>query len=184
LFVYEGADRVAKIDVPKPKDGFSFVVTSDSDGGVAVKLGRPEIEVEGNGVVIADGDRTPSVADDTDFGTATVGGVVVHTFTVSNDGLADLKISKLKLPNGFQLVEGLPSKIGAGESDTFQVQLDTRKAGVKAGIVSIKTNDTDAVDFDFRFYGLVSPDPLMSVSQRHASLYGDGTGFLSDFDLL
>ncbi len=184
LLVHEGSDQVARIDVPRPKGGFSFVATPDDDGGVTISLGRPDIEVEGNGVAIADGDRTPSVADNTDFGTASVGGVVVHTFSVTNEGLADLAISRLKMPKGFQLVEGLPATIGAGETDTFQVQLDTRKAGVKQGTLKIKTNDPDASHFDFKLYGLVSPDPSSSFAHAHTSHYGDGTGFLNHFDLI
>jgi hypothetical protein len=33
-------------------------------------------------------------------------------------------------------------------------------------------------------YGVVSHDPSASSPHRHVSHYGDGTGFLSDFDLL
>ncbi len=176
VLVHEGSEQVAEIDVPKPKGGLSFVVTSDADGGATIELGRPEIEVMGNGVAIADGDKTPSLADDTDFGTAAVGSAVVHTFTVSNDGLADLMISNLKVPKGFLLIEGLSSTIAAGASDTFAIQLNTEKAGVKAGTLSIKTDDVDAIKFDFELYGVVTPDQSMFAPQQHAGLY--------DFDLI
>ena len=47
----------------------------------------PEINVQGNGQDIADGDTTPSTADFTDFGSVNVAsGTVSHTFTIRNTG--------------------------------------------------------------------------------------------------
>ena len=54
----------------------------------------PEIDVKGNGVSIADGDDSPTSADHTDFGEASVsGGAVVRTFTILNNGAGDLSLS-------------------------------------------------------------------------------------------
>jgi riboflavin synthase alpha subunit len=116
----------------------------------------PEIEVTGNGTAILDNDTTPSVADDTDFGTVAVGSTVTRTFTVGNTGEGTLNISKLKMPKGFVLVEGLSSPIAAGESDTFTVRIDTKKVGVKAGAISFTTNDPDEGAFNFNLTGNVS----------------------------
>ena len=57
----------------------------------------PEIQVEGNSVVIVDGDTTPSLADHTDFGTVTVGGAQVRTFSVRNIGNANLTVNVLSI---------------------------------------------------------------------------------------
>ncbi len=61
----------------------------------------PEIDVQGNGQSIANGSTTPAVANDTDFGsTGFSGGTVVHTFTISNTGDADLTLSPVALAAG------------------------------------------------------------------------------------
>lgn len=53
----------------------------------------PEIEVMGGGIAIADGDDSPSTADQTDFGSvSTFEGTVVHTFTIMNIGMAPLTL--------------------------------------------------------------------------------------------
>lgn len=156
LQVFDDLQQVAAIKMPKPGSGFSFAITSDGEGGAIVALVTPEIEVLGNGNAIPDGDRTPSIIDGTDFGTVTVGDTVIQTFTVTNDGLAALNISKLKLPKGYILVEGLSSTIAPGASDTFQVQLGTNKAGLKTGMLTIRTNDIDEAVFNFKLSGLVT----------------------------
>ena len=162
--------------------------------------------MRGNGNVIADGDATPSLVDGTDFGTVSVGDTVIHTFTVSNDGLGTLTISKMKLPKGFELVEDLSRTIAPGASDSFQVQIATKHAGVKEGTLSFKSNDPDERAFDFKLSGTVAAassssasteglfgdaksqfagliDPLFDL-QQHSSLHGDGPGPWYDFDLL
>jgi hypothetical protein len=156
LQVFDGVLDVATIKTPKPGAGLSYVVTTDIDGGTTVLLGGAEIEVSGDGNAIPDGDTTPSVTDRTDFGTAAVGDTVIHTFTVTNSGLAALTVSKLALPKGYILVEGLSSTIAPGASDTFQVQLGTKQAGLKAGTLTIKTNDIDETVFNFKLSGLVT----------------------------
>jgi hypothetical protein len=193
LRVFEDSQQVAVIDVPKPGKGLSFVVTTDADGGATVEIGAPDIAVSGNNTVIRNKDKTPSAADGTSFGTVSVGDTVIHTFTVSNDGLAALTISKLKLPKGFVLVEKLSSTIAAGASDSFQIQLNTNKAGSKAGKVEIKTNDIDQGEFIFAVSGVVTRDSssfvsttkLLDMHHVMADMLSDmQPGHWHDFDLL
>ena len=117
--------------------------------------GSPEVAISGKATNIADGDTSPSVADNTDFGAALVGANVVRTFTVTNSGTGTLTTSNLKIPTGFVLVEGLSASIAPGGSDTFQVRLDASKAGAKAGQITFTTNDPDESAFNFAISGLI-----------------------------
>ena len=48
-----------------------------------IQAAVPEMNVRGNGVSIVDGDTTPSLTDNTDFGATVVsGGAVTHSFTI------------------------------------------------------------------------------------------------------
>ena len=54
----------------------------------------PEMDVQGNGTSIGDGDSTPSLTDGTDFGsTAVLGAISLHNFTIYNTGPGDLILS-------------------------------------------------------------------------------------------
>jgi len=133
---------------------------------------------------------------------------VIHTFTVSNSGLVDLATSKLKLPKGYVLVEGLSPTIAAGGSDTFEVQLVTNQPGVKGGMLTFKTNQHGAAEFSFKLVGTVTAasssslsaadfgapddamrlvsgndDPLLDI-QHHNANHGAGFGHWHDFDLI
>ncbi|MGV3634000.1 MAG: choice-of-anchor D domain-containing protein, partial [Pseudorhodoplanes sp.] len=195
LHVFDGGDEVATIRLPKPDKGFSFIVTADSDGGSKIELGSAEIEVTGNGVVIPDEDKTPGIADGTGFGAVPVGDTVTRTFVVNNTGSAALDISKLVLPKGFVLVEGLSSTIAAGGSDSFEVQIVTRTEGFKSGTITIRTNDPDESVFRFAVNGLVTEAPssgsapvllsgMASQFSVHDNEFGLGLDHRYDFDLV
>ncbi|MGD9921684.1 MAG: choice-of-anchor D domain-containing protein [Pseudorhodoplanes sp.] len=135
--------------------GFSGVLDTNDFSFDAVEPppSGPEVTVTGNGVVIADGDGSPDIADHTHFGTVGVGAVATRTFTVENDGNAPLSIAKLKMPKGFKLSEGVSSPIAPGGSDTFTVSIDTKKAGFKSGEITFSTNDPDEAAFNFALSG-------------------------------
>jgi hypothetical protein len=117
----------------------------------------PEIVMTGDGQNIADGDSSPRTADGTDFGTITAGGsTVTKTFTVTNDGDANLTTSTPTIPTGFTLTEGLDATIAAGANDTFSVRLDNSVVGTKSGDISIANNDADENPFNFAITGEVS----------------------------
>jgi hypothetical protein len=169
LLVFDGGDKVAAINVPKPADGLSFYVAPDEEeGGVVIQLGSGSIVVAGylNGDdnlhaaprTISDGDKTPSNADGTDFGKVSVGDTVIHTFTIYNTGQAPMTISKVVLPKGYVLVDAPPSTIAGGESATLQIQLDTTKAGVKSGMLEIETDVPGDPVFDFKLSGTVTEE--------------------------
>ncbi|MGV3633835.1 MAG: beta strand repeat-containing protein [Pseudorhodoplanes sp.] len=138
--------------------------------GITIPQG-PEVSVSGNGVSIVDGDVTPDAGDHTAFGVHAVGAVVERTFTVTNDGTADLKLSALKLPAGFKLAQGesLSATLAPGQSDTFKVVLDTKKVGDYSGVISFKTNDADESGFEFTVSAKVAA-PEIDVSGNNIAI--------------
>ncbi len=100
----------------------------------------PEMDVWGNAVSIADGDTTPGMADDTDFGAAFVaGGTVSHTFTIANTLGGDLSLTGMPrvMVNGihagdFSVTVQPDSPVIGQTVTTFTVVFDP---GAVAGLV-------------------------------------------------
>lgn len=112
----------------------------------------PEINVQGNGVSIADGDITPMLADDTNFGSTTVSTNIVKTFTIQNTGTANLTVSNIALTTGSVFaVSGisLPATITAGSATTFTVTFNSALVGVFNDVVTITNNDNNEASYDF-----------------------------------
>ena len=120
----------------------------------------PEIEVSGNGVLIRSGDTTPMTTDGTDFGTtATVGGTVVHTFTISNTGDGDLNLTgtpTVALSTGTHFgVTTLPTPttVATDTAVTFQVTFDPIAAGTFTDTITIENDDRDESVFTYVISG-------------------------------
>ncbi|MGM0488578.1 MAG: choice-of-anchor D domain-containing protein [Planctomycetota bacterium] len=139
------------------EDPFDFAIT-----GTVEPQPEPEITVVGNDITILDGDETPSTEDDTDFGTAPMGQPgPTRTFTVRNDGTADLTLGQVDVPTDYILTEALSGNLAAGASDTFTVRLDTSSPGVKAGQISFSNNDGNENPFSFAVTGEVNERPTI-----------------------
>ncbi|ERT03550.1 hypothetical protein M595_6512, partial [Lyngbya aestuarii BL J] len=107
----------------------------------------------------------------------TVGSVVSKTFTIENNGTADLTLSELTLPTGLTLAGTFPTVIAAGSQGTFDVQLDTNTANTFNGELSFTTNDTDENPFNFAVSGVVSPNPVPEISViQNTTNIADNTG--------
>jgi len=143
--------------------------------------GTPEVTVLGNGLSIADGDTTPTAADDTDFGSVYQGGSAVsRIFTVRNDGTAPLTLGVVTVPTGYTLTEPLSASLAPGASDTFTVRLDVATAGTKMGEVSFATNDTDENPFNFTVVGVVTAPEITLLGNGVSIADGDAIPSASD----
>ncbi len=137
----------------------------------------PEIDVEGQGISIPDGDVTPSVADDTDFGTAAVGGAgVAHVFTIRNEGVVDLQITSV-ISSGTHAgdfgVSGIspPLTLGPAGSTTFTVTFDPSAAGLRKAAIDIGNSDPDESPYDFSIQGTGTiPQPEIDVEYQGVSI--------------
>ncbi len=146
-----------------------------------------EIDVQGGGISITNGDTTPDVADDTDFGDVAFGGTVTKTFTINNTGTADLNIAGLMMrevivasagnfvprlvpvpspititgPGASQfgvIAPGPASPVPAGGSTTFQIIFIAGGRGsVHNATVSIANDDADESPFTFAIQGTTLP---------------------------
>lgn len=123
--------------------------------------GAPEISVTGNGADIADGDTTPDVADDTDFGSADITTETVsRTFTITNSGIGILNLgsnaASLSGANAgdFRIVAQPAATVAAsGGSTSVTVQFDPTALGAREATLSIASNDADEAPFDFAIAG-------------------------------
>ncbi|MES2006154.1 MAG: choice-of-anchor D domain-containing protein [Bacteroidota bacterium] len=120
----------------------------------------PEINITGNSVSIAKGDVTPSVADNTDFGSTTPGTVVTKTFTIQNTGTADLTVSSINI-SGANAADfttsgiSLPATIAANSSASFTVSFASNTVNTENATVTVNTNDCDEASYDFAVKALV-----------------------------
>ena len=150
----------------------------------------PEMEVSGLAVSIPDGDTTPQIADDTDFGTvAVVGGTNAHTFTITNSGSAELKLTDTPrvTVGGTHVADftlttdaGTPVAPGGGTT-TFTITFDPSAAGLRSATISIANDDSDENPYDFAIQGTGTVSSELGVSGLAVSIPdGDTTPQLAD----
>jgi gliding motility-associated-like protein len=108
-----------------------------------------EIDIQGNGTSIVDGDVTPSTADFTDFN-----GVTTRSFVIMNTvsgGTLNLGIPYLTGPNASEFsVTTLPGISVAGiGSTTMVVAFTPTSGGVKTATVNLSNSDCSEPVYDF-----------------------------------
>jgi hypothetical protein len=121
-----------------------------------------EISVEGLATEIVDGDSTPDVSDDTDFGSVDKdGSTVVHTFTIKNTGSLDLTLTDASPyvtiggahSADFSLTATPSTPISPSGSTTFEITFDPSTDGLREATISIANDDSDENPYNFNIQG-------------------------------
>ncbi|WP_299117829.1 LamG-like jellyroll fold domain-containing protein [uncultured Winogradskyella sp.] len=116
---------------------------------------RPEIDIQSNAITIADGDTTPSIYDNTDFGTTDTGTPAVYTYTIQNLGLANLNLSSWTSSAGEFVVSAPAStSLAPGASTTFTVTFTPSGTATYTGTITINNNDSDEGVYNFDVTGI------------------------------
>jgi len=147
---------------------------------------KPHMVVVGNQHNIAELDMTPSTADNTDFGTTTIGGVSVdHTFQINNAGSADLNLTytpKVLITGAaagdFTVITQPAATIGRAQASPMIIRFTPTEDGVRHATVTIVNSDQDRSIYIFAIQGTGTavPKPHMLVSgNQHNIGNGDTT---------
>jgi hypothetical protein len=137
----------------------------------------PEIDVQGKGVSIVDGDSTPSILDDTDYGTTNLGIPINKTFTIKNLGTSNLTLSSIVLSNTTDFsITGTPysTPVAPSGSTTFTVTFNSLSLGSKTSSITIVNNDSNEAIYNF--------DILAEAEQNFFDSDGDGVFDNIDID--
>ena len=149
----------------------------------------PEIDIQGLGLTILDGDATPSSADDTDFGLANIAnGLVSHTFTILNTGNADLNLTGspvVDVAAGDFLVTMQPAAttLAPSASTTFVVQFDPSVLGSRFATISIANDDADENPYNFTIAGEgINPPSVCEVGSPGPPVLAGNLNFMDEED--
>ncbi|WP_300564446.1 choice-of-anchor D domain-containing protein [Flavobacterium sp.] len=145
----------------------------------------PEVNVQGNGNSITDGDSTPSLTDHTSFGSQSVcSGTIVRTFTIQNTGTSNLVLANPTMSgthaSDFSVTSNPSSPVAAAGSTTFQITFNPSSVGTRLATVTFTTNDCNEATYDFSILG-TGIDPEVNVQGNGNSIAdGDATSSLTD----
>ncbi len=154
--------------------------------------GGSEIDITGNGTSITDGDTTPSVTDDTDFGTVnTAGGTNVNAFVIDNLGCSNLNLTGsgptyISITGAhaadFYVSTNPTTPISSGSGTTFNITFDPSAAGLRTATVSIANDDSNENPYTFDIQGTgVAPGPEIDIRGNGTSIAdGDTTPDAAD----
>ncbi len=118
---------------------------------------NPEIAISGSSIEIANNDNTPSVTDNTDFGT--VASFQTKTFSIRNTGAGVLNITKMEVKGlnasdySFVNVPVLPLSISSNGSQSFTVKFSPGLKGLRTASIVIGSNDVDEMEYTFSIQG-------------------------------
>lgn len=125
--------------------------------GITPAAGVSEIDVQGNGVSITTGDATPSITDDTNFGSNQITtNPLTKTFTIRNYGGSNLTLTGTPLvalsgSSDFTVVTLPTTPIASLGTTTFSVQFNPSSLGTKTAIISIANNDASGSENPYTF---------------------------------
>ncbi|MQP24441.1 choice-of-anchor D domain-containing protein [Flavobacterium sp. LMO8] len=170
---------------------------------IQVFCGTPaavEMIVLGNGNEIVDGDITPNLTDDTDFGSTIVGNSSSTIFTIENSGIDPLVLTAASpyvsisgANAGDFSVSIIPSaSIAASGTTTFEITFQPSASGLRSATLSIANNDSDENPYNFNIQGngtVCSPSTSISSITPTSGPPGtvitiNGTGFSSATSVL
>ncbi|MCA0154472.1 choice-of-anchor D domain-containing protein, partial [Winogradskyella vincentii] len=144
----------------------------------------PEMNIQGSGTDIVDGDMTPSVIDNTDFGNVDIaGGTNTNIFTIQNQGtslnLALTDASPYVVIGGahaadfsLSLIPG--NSIAAGSSTTFSITFDPSALGLRTATVTIANNDSNENPYNFNIQGTGFVPPPCGITVVHTADFETG----------
>jgi surface protein len=120
-----------------------------------------EINIKGNNVNIASGSTTPSISNNTDFGSVLASsGTIVKTFTIENTGNQNLLLTGSPIVNitgantsDFTVTAVPSTTVTSVNNTTFQISFDPSSLGNRTATVSIANNDTDENPYTFAVQG-------------------------------
>ncbi|MEH6536612.1 MAG: choice-of-anchor D domain-containing protein [Psychroserpens sp.] len=139
----------------------------------------PEINIQGNATSIIDGDTTPDVTDDTDFGSVnTTAGTKANTFTIQNTGTASLSIGAITISGtnsaDFTVTASPAGSVATSGSTTFIITFNPSADGLRTASLSIVNGDSDENPYNFNLQGTgFSPAPEINI-QGNATTIVDG----------
>ena len=122
----------------------------------------PDMNVSGLGTEIVDGDTTPSLLDDTDFGAVNeASGSNANTFTITNPGADVLNISGSPRvvisgtnASDFTVTADAATTVAAhGGTETFTINFDPSGVGLRTATVTITSDDPDESPYTFDIQG-------------------------------
>jgi hypothetical protein len=155
--------------------------TYGADLTVTTLAASAEMDVQGQGNSITDGDSTPSATDDTDFGsTDIVTGTVDKTFTILNTGSANLDLSGSPVvsvtgthASDFRIISFPASPVAPGGTTTFSVRFEPSATGVRSATLVIANNDSDENPYNFDIQGTGTNLPSWTLN---IAVSGTGSG--------
>ena len=174
-----GNPAVTQTACSKPS-GYVLNHTDCNDNNPAIHSDAIEINVRGKNTNINDGDGTPSVDDDTQFGSQSVClGSVEKIYTIQNIGTSALTISGLTLSGtnaGDFTVSDLTGAVTVAVNDlwTFKVTFDPSGTGMRNATVIITNDDCDEATYDFAIQG-TGVDPEINVKGNGVDITNGGT---------
>ncbi len=125
-------------------DGKQDIATANNDSKVSIRLGGiSAINLKGNSVDIASGDTSPSVTDNTDFGSG--GNSNSRTFTIQSTGSAPITINNIGISGADAskfLIIGIvfPITLATGTEATFNILNTDNSAVLKTATITINNN--------------------------------------------
>ncbi len=125
------------------------------NGQIIITYPSPEINIQANGISIADGDNSPTNTDATDFGDNYTGTPFSQTYTIYNTGNATLTIGTATLSDlvNYTLTTPPSATVAPGSATTFVLTFNPTTAGVKNATLSFPTNDSDENPYNFSIKG-------------------------------
>ena len=154
----------------------------------------PEMNIIGNATSIVDGDTTPIVGDDTDFGSHLVtGGTNANTFTIENLGDEDLVLNGGSAPfvtisganaADFTITAAASSPVSASGTTTFTITFNPSAIGLRTATVTINNNDNtgseNPYNFDIQGTGITSAQEMNILGNAVSIADGDTTPSVTD----
>ncbi len=141
----------------------NFVGSSGAGTGPCPVPTLPIVEISGNGMVIGDGDDSPTLDDHTDFGGTGLGSSITRTFTITNVGTASLNLTGNPLVEitganaaDFSVTVLPNTPIAPSNSTTFTIEFSPSFLSTHSATIGIDSDDCilDSYTFDIQGTGL------------------------------